>query len=266
MLGQAAGPSASVSQRVRSARTSQAESPEGKARRKLQSRIGPAADLQLEERGRKRSFQNGQVLARCDDGGQEVLIVLDGIVGLYTGMPPGDIRVLGYCGSGDLIAPARPCDAWGFDAQALTDGTLWGLSLTGLRSPAQRDLVWPLFEAACAELARRTARLRAFWALPVKARLAAFLSEMGEAIGETSERGLVLRLPMFRDEIAAYLGTRTETVCRILTGWKDRGVILMESPRVLVIPDGARLHADAGTSRLERGRTSRPARESAGSG
>jgi CRP-like cAMP-binding protein len=52
-------------------------------------------------------------------------------------------------------------------------------------------------------------------------------------------------LPMFRDEIAIYLGTRTETICRILTGWKDRGLIVMDSPRKLVIPDGARLRAEA---------------------
>ena len=109
----------------------------------------------------------------------------------------------------------------------------------------ERDLVWQLFEAACAELARRTLRLRGYWFLPVKARLATFLFEMDEGIGEKSDRGLVVHLPMFRDEIATYLGTRTETICRILTGWKDKGLIIMDSPRRLVIPDGAQLRADA---------------------
>ena len=268
MLGQAVGPRASVSQREQPASASPADSPGGKAWRHLQSRIGAASALQLDDRGSERAFRNRQVLARGDDVGQELLLVLDGIVGLYGGLPSGETQVLGYCRSGDLIAPARPCEAWGFDVRALTDGTLWAVSLAGLGSPASApgrpDLVWALFEAACAELARRTVGLRTFWALPVKARLAAFLCELGEAIGEASERGLVLRLPMFRDEIAAYLGTRTETVCRILTGWRDRGAILMDSPRVLVIPDGVRLQADAGTSRLARARTNRPAREPAG--
>ena len=50
---------------------------------------------------------------------------------------------------------------------------------------------------------------------------------------------------MFRDEIANYLGTRTETICRVLNRWKDKGLIIMDSPRKLVIPDSALLQADA---------------------
>jgi CRP/FNR family transcriptional regulator len=110
---------------------------------------------------------------------------------------------------------------------------------------SEKDLVWLLFEAACAELARRNARLRGYWFLPVKARLATFLFELGDGIGEKSERGLAVHLPMFRDEIANYLGTRTETICRVLNSWKDKGLIVMESPRNLVIPDSALLRADA---------------------
>ena len=108
-----------------------------------------------------------------------------------------------------------------------------------------------LFEAVCAELARRTARSRGYWFLPVKARLATFLFEIGDGIGKNSERGLAVHLPMFRDEIATYLGTRTETICRVLNSWKDKGLIVMESPRKLVIPDGASLQADAFAQQLE---------------
>lgn len=246
MPGEATAPGASSAQQVPPAGDGRAGSIRVKARRRLESRIGHAAASLFDGRGRERRFEGGSVLARRDEAGKDVFIVLQGIVGLYQDRPSGG-RVLGYCGGGDLVAPAAPGDAWGFDVKALTDGELLALSLGDIRAPGagKPDLLWPLFEAACAELARRTARLRGYWALPVKARLAAFLFEMEEAIGETSKGGLVLHLPMFRDEIADYLVTRTETICRIFTGWKERGLIVMESPRILVIPDCARLWAAA---------------------
>ncbi len=245
MLGQATRTSASFPREVLPSGMEQAETMRGKACRRLQGRMGKEAAALFERSGRERRFAAGESLACGEDPGDTVYIVLDGVVGLYAGSPTGVRDVLGYCFSGDLIAPADLDGAWGFDATALTGGKLLVLSLEALRARGDGTLAWALFEAACGELARRTARLRGYWFLPVKARLATFLFEMDEGIGQRSDRGLVVDLPMFRDEIATYLGTRTETICRILTGWKHRGLIVMDSPRKLVIPDGARLRADA---------------------
>ncbi|MGI9382174.1 MAG: Crp/Fnr family transcriptional regulator [Methyloligellaceae bacterium] len=247
MLGQATRTSASLPRQVPPAGPEQAETLSGTARRRLQSRIGKEAAALFDRCGRERRFVNGESLARSDELGDAVYIVLEGVVGLYSQGPTETRDVLGYCYSGDLIAPGRLGGAWGFDATALTSGKLLLLDLQELRARGEGSLAWGLLEAACAELAHRTARLRGYWFLPVKARLATFLFEMDEGIGRRSDRGIVLDLPMFRDEIATYLGTRTETVCRILTGWKDRGLIVMDSPRKLVIPDGARLRSDAFT-------------------
>jgi CRP/FNR family transcriptional regulator len=240
---------ASGSQRPRPPGGGRAAASCGEARRRLSGRIGPAAATLFDGRGVERPFQAGARLARRDEAGNEVLVVLHGIVGLYrAGQDPASgAGVLGYCGCGDLIAPAGPGDAWGFDAKAVSDGTLLALSLPEVRgsTSGKADLLWPLFEMACAELVGRTARLRGQWALPVKARLADFLFELEEAVGEPSDKGLILHVPMFRDEIADYLGTRTETICRILTRWREEGLIVMDTPRVLVIPDRARLRADA---------------------
>jgi CRP/FNR family transcriptional regulator len=247
MLGQATKPDAGLPRQVLPAGGRRAKIHRGKAWRRLQSRIGERAIALFEASGRERPFRGGEYLARCDEAGEDVYIVLVGIVGLYHDLPSGNSGVLGYCCCGDLIAPARLGETWGFDAKSLTVGMLLELNLQTVRSSnaGKRDLVWPLFEASCAELVHRTTRLRSNRFLTVKARLATFLFEMNDAIGERSERGLVVHLPMFRDEIANYTGARTETVCRILTSWKDRGLIIMDSPRVLVIPNSALLRADA---------------------
>ena len=245
MLGQATGTSASSPRQVLPSEMEQAEALRSKGRRRLQDRMGKEAAALFDSCGKERCFAGGESLARAGDLGDAVYIVLNGVIGLYAEGPSEPRDVLGYCYSGDLIAPARLGGAWGFAATALTDGRLLVLNLQELRVRGDGTLAWALFEAACAELARRTARLRGYWFLPVKARLATFLFELDEGIGQKSDRGTVLDLPMFRDEIATYLGTRTETICRILTGWKDRGLIVMDSPRKLVIPDSGRLRSDA---------------------
>lgn len=247
MLGQATSASGSLSPQVLPTGRERVETPRGRARRRLKSRIGEGTAALFNSCGRDQSFEGGDLLALSDEPGDCVFIVLDGVVGLYHELPAGDRDVLGYCYSGDLIAPAQLGGSWGFDAKSLTGGKLLVLPLKDVRAQGtgEKDLVWLLFETACAELARRTARLRGYWFLPVKARMATFLFEMDDGIGKRSDRGLVVHLPMFRDEIANYLGTRTETICRILTAWKDKGLIVMDSPRVLVIPDSALLQADA---------------------
>jgi CRP/FNR family transcriptional regulator len=247
MLGQATSPSGSLSPQILPAGRERAETQRGRARRRLKSRIGEHGAALFDSCGREQRFKAGDLLALGDEPGDSVYIVLDGVVGLYHELPSGDRDVLGYCYSGDLIAPARLAGSWGYDAKSLTDGKLLVLPLQEVRAEGGGggDMVWLLFETSCAELARRTARLRSYWFLPVKARMATFLMEMDEGIGTRSDRGLTVHLPMFRDEIANYLGTRTETICRILTGWKDKGLIVMDSPRILVIPDSALLQADA---------------------
>ena len=247
MLGQATSPSGSLSSQILPAERKPAETPRSRARRRLESRIGERSAALFDGCGREQRVERGDLFALGDETGDWIYIVLDGVVGLYRELPSGNRDVLGYCYCGDLIAPARLGGGWGFDAKSLTGGRLLVLPLPEVRAQAgdDPDLAWLLFATACAELARRTARLRGYLFLPVKARMATFLLEMDEGIGKRSDRGLVVRLPMFRDEIATYLGTRTETICRILTGWKDKGLIVMDSPRVLVIPDSARLQADA---------------------
>lgn len=245
MPGQATSPSG-ISLQILQTGRNRAMTPCGRALRRLRSRIGEASATLFDSCGRKQSFDSGELLATSNRLADCVYITLNGVVGLYHELPSGD-DVLGYCYSGDLIAPARLGGSWGFDAKSLTGGELLVLPLQEVRAQIgdDGDLVWLLLEIACAELARRTARLRAYWFLPTKPRTATFLLEMGEGNGEKLDRGLVVHLPMSRDEIANYLGMRTETICRILTGWKNKGLIVMDSPRVLVIPDSTLLQADA---------------------
>ena len=78
---------------------------------------------------RERHLKGGESLTRGDEAGNEVYIVLGGIVGLYHDLPSGERDVLGYCYSGDLIAPARFGETWGFDAKSLTSARLLELGI-----------------------------------------------------------------------------------------------------------------------------------------
>jgi CRP/FNR family transcriptional regulator len=56
-------------------------------------------------------------------------------------------------------------------------------------------------------------------------RLASFLLDLSRATGARAVEGRIIQLPMTRAEIADYLGLTTETVSRVTSRLKVRGVI-----------------------------------------
>jgi CRP/FNR family cyclic AMP-dependent transcriptional regulator len=70
------------------------------------------------------------------------------------------------------------------------------------------------------------------------AKLAQFLLERAEKHGQPTAEGLRIALHMTHEEIAQSIGASRESVSRILSDWKQRGVIRM-SGGTLTIMDGA---------------------------
>ncbi len=227
-------------------------------RRVFVERFGPEAASLLRRPHGVRQLAPGDSLAQARDAGSEFCIVKRGVAGLYRSGGAGELDVRDFRFPGDLILPTRPGVEWGQDVRAVSALRLLVFAFSDLESwcAADPELGCQLFEGLCGDLARRTERLRRHWCLPVQARLAAFLLEAGERIGERSDGALLVQMPIPRDEIANYLSTRTETVCRVLSAWRAEGLIEMDSPRHFRVPDPALLRARAAASQEARRKAS----------
>ena len=111
-----------------------------------------------------------------------------------------------------------------------------------LRAAADRDASQELLAASYQELQRAQRRALRL-SMNARQRIASFLLEMSERLGQPDN----LELPMTRQDIADYLGLTIETVCRTFTRLDRACVIGSRTPRhvALLDPPALRLMVDA---------------------
>lgn len=68
----------------------------------------------------------------------------------------------------------------------------------------------------------------------VEQRVARCILRLVDASGEKSDEGVSINFPITRQEIAEMTGTTLHTVSRILSSWKDQGLVLTGRKRVTV--------------------------------
>ena len=111
-----------------------------------------------------------------------------------------------------------------------------------MRAAADRDASQELLAASYQELQRAQRRALRL-SMNARQRIASFLLEMSERLGQPDN----LELPMTRQDIADYLGLTIETVCRTFTRFDRACVIGSRTPRhvALLDPPALRLMVDA---------------------
>ena len=67
--------------------------------------------------------------------------------------------------------------------------------------------------------------IRQLSTVPVEARIATALLKLADRLGEASGDGLLIQSPLPRQDIAAMVGATTETVSRVISGFKRAGYI-----------------------------------------
>jgi CRP-like cAMP-binding protein len=98
------------------------------------------------------------------------------------------------------------------------------------------------------QLAQAQERSMLLGRLNATGRLAAFLLVMAQRRSKANPLGFVAELPMSRIDIADYLGLTVETVSRLFTALRGRGVIrLATANRVELLEPGVLAAASAGT-------------------
>ena len=84
----------------------------------------------------------------------------------------------------------------------------------------------------------------------VEQRVARCILRLIDSSGEETEQGIAVNFPITRQDIAEMTGTTLHTVSRLLSAWKDRGLVITGRKRVIVckVDDLIRLAEGAGSS------------------
>lgn len=204
-------------------------------------------DLQrLSELAEAMSLKSGAVLAREGDPAPHVFSITSGSLRVYKLLPDGRRQITGFLFAGDFLGLAIG-DDYVFSAEAMEPSTVCRFRKGPFRTLVQQSppLEHMLLNRTMHELAAAQNQMLLLGRKTAIERMASFLLDLpGHDPARPSAPGHV-RLPMKRAEIADYLGLTIETVSRVLTRMKLKGLISTPSQSELIIerPDRMRQHA-----------------------
>lgn len=191
------------------------------------------------EAARRRSVERGEYFFHQGDAAEAFYVVTEGRVRLSQLTPEGHQVIIGFMGPGDgmgiivalsnatypLTAEAvADCQAlsWDYEATIRLMEQYPHLALSGLRLVSGR-----FFELQ--ERYRELATAR------VERRIASALLRLTRQTGKRTERGVLLDLPLSRQDLAEMTGTTLYSVSRILSGWEQQGLIESGRERIVIL-------------------------------
>ncbi|MGC8915428.1 MAG: Crp/Fnr family transcriptional regulator [Thermoanaerobaculum sp.] len=188
--------------------------------------------------GASRKLRRGQVLFRQRDPAQALYVVAAGKVKLVQEDSFGHQVVVRFVGPGQVMAAVAltPGHVYPVTAQAVEETTVVAWAAEVLRELGRRYPALTL--AATAEIAAHMRDMQErFLELAserVEQRLARCLLRLARQVGKRVPGGVLLDVPLSRQDLAAMTGATLYTVSRILSHWESQGILRAGRQKVLI--------------------------------
>ena len=163
------------------------------------------------------------------EAAKNIYKVISGAVRVFRILSDGRRQILQFCLPGDVFGIELAAEH-GSNAESIGDS----LILVARRSHVLGDdgpLTPSLWRLAMSDLRRSQDQVLNLGRRSASERLASFLGEMAERLGDDD----TVELPMSRQDIADYLGLTIETVSRTLTQFRALGLITIRDCRTIII-------------------------------
>jgi CRP/FNR family nitrogen fixation transcriptional regulator len=177
-------------------------------------------------------FRNGEVP-------KYIYQIKEGAVRSYKLLSDGRRQIAAFYLPGDIFG-IETDDLHRFTAEAIIDTTVWiATQHRPFEKLDERELANTrnVFELLHNSLERAQNHLFLLGRQEAHERVACFLLEMDRRL----KKPTVIVLPMTRADIADYLGITIETVSRLLSAFRDRGVISFNGHREVILVDRTKL-------------------------
>jgi len=186
-----------------------------------------------------RRFPRDASLLLEGDPAEVYYLLAEGQVKVIQTSAEGFEVILHLLGPGDLVGALPNLNEGTYPASviALTEVTAYAVSPADFDAILERhpSVAIHLLRFAAARLRASHARLREMATERVERRIARTLSRLAGQIGERTERGIVLRAPLSRQDLAELTGTTLFTVSRTLKEWERRGILIAGREQVILL-------------------------------
>jgi CRP-like cAMP-binding protein len=186
--------------------------------------IGPSRS----QAGQCRTLQTGEHLFHEGDERRRIFVVETGWLKLTRILRSGQLQVVGFPTMGAILGLESQSEFLN-DCEALTPAVVHSFLPASFlelccRSPRSAGA---LIQRVGAQLGAAQAQLAAVGAQSAPQRVASFLISMSDLSGDAADEEFAL--PMLRRDIGGFLGLRLETVSRVISDFRRRGLIRMNS-------------------------------------
>ena len=195
----------------------------------LFSRLDQPALRSVSDAARIRETKAGVSFFREGDPAESFFIVQSGSVKLTQVTPEGHQVVLRLIGAGDPFGgvAAFGGGAYPVSAEAVTDVTAleWPGQIMASLMETYPKLVINAVRFVAARLHELQVQYRQLATEKVERRVARALLRLGEQAGRRTEAGILIDLPLSREDIAQMTGTTLYTVSRIISRFEADGLV-----------------------------------------
>lgn len=207
--------------------------------------LGDEPRASLLSRGVPASFAADDVLLRCGEQTDHVLIVLRGWVRVAVRARDGQQLLVGLRGPGDIVGDLAALNALPRMATVCAVDDVHAVRLTAQQFQACLRRYPDVVSAMVQQMAMRLREAEAvrvnLATLDVSRRVAAYLDRLGDRHGVRGTDGVVIGMPLTQQDIASQVGASTRAVCRSMALLRERRLVATSRRRIVVMrPDALR--------------------------
>lgn len=184
------------------------------------------------------TYKAGQILFYEGNRSFGVYCIYSGRIKLYKTGHGGRLQIVRLTGPGDLLGYRSLFvdEPYSATAEAMEDSTVCFLEKAVFLPllSKQPDLAMKMIRKLSQELRRAEDRMTGIAQKPVKERLAELLLLLKETYGKAMNGGVAIGLALSREEMAEMIGTTQETVIRLLSDFKSRGILKIDGRHILI--------------------------------
>ena len=191
------------------------------------------------ERARVRNFPAGQHIFHQDDKVGDLLLMTRGRVRLFQLTPDGHQVILHIAGPGEEIGllPALMAAHSTVSAQAIEVAAALAWDADDFRALMRRfpDLGFNAIAILGEHIHLYQDRIRELATERVERRLARSLLRLAKQLGVRTPQGVLIDLPLSRQNLAEMSGTTLYSASRILRAWEESGIVSSGRERVTIL-------------------------------
>lgn len=199
-----------------------------------------SADLdRMLQQARSLRVAKDEAVFEQEEEAHAFFLLLDGYVRVVKTTPDGQQVIVRYISPGELMGIAHALGRNTYPASATA-----AVDCVVLAWPGN---LWPEFAAAFPSFTANTyqtvgsrlqdaqARVVEMSTEQVQRRVAHALLRLVKQAGKKTDEGILIDLPISRQDIAEMTGTTLHTVSRLLTAWEEKGLVKSGRQKVTVV-------------------------------